>query len=168
LTIERKISKIFKMDDETWKRHSNPWSVLTRNTVTPILVMALWNRVWFGWYSIVLIILTLIWMYINPRIFKSPKSTNNWASKGVFGERVWLNRDSIPVPERHRKLPNILSFISGIGFSLVIWGTYTLDIWPVLLGGVLQYLGKLWFVDRMVWLYEDMKHLPEYEKYSIS
>ena len=165
MTIERKISSAFKMDDETWKRHSNPWSVITRNTVTPILVIAFWSRVWWGWYSLIPIALGLIWMYINPRIFSPPKSTDNWASKGVFGERVWLNRDKIPVPEYHRKVPNILNIVSGIGFLFVIWGTYRLEIWPLLFGGVLQFSGKLWFVDRMVWLYEDMKHLPEYGKF---
>jgi len=153
------------MDESTWKRHSNPWSVVTRSTVTPILVLALWSRVVFGWYSIILVIFGLIWMYVNPRIFSPPKSTNNWASKGVFGERVWVNRDKVPIPEKHRKVPNILSIVSGIGFIFVIFGTYTLDILIVLFGFSLNLLGKLWFVDRMVWLYEDMKHLPEYGKF---
>lgn len=153
------------MDESTWKRHSNPWSVVTRSTVTPILVLALWSRVVFGWYSIILVIFSLIWIYVNPRIFSPPKSTNNWASKGVFGERVWVNRDKVPIPEKHRRVPNILSIVSGIGFIFVIFGTYKLDILIVLFGFSLNLLGKLWFVDRMVWLYEDMKHLPEYGKF---
>ena len=165
MTIERKLGLIFKMNEETWKRHSNPWSVITRNTVTPLLVLAFWSRVWIGWYSLIPIVLSLVWMYVNPRVFSPPKSTDNWASKGVFGERIWLNRDKIPIPEYHKKLPNILSMVSGIGFLFVIWGIYTLEIWPLLFGGAIQYAGKLWFVDRMVWLYEDMKHLPEYDRF---
>jgi len=153
------------MDEKTWNRHSNPWSVVTRVTVTPILVLSLWSRVIFGWYSIILVIFGLIWMYVNPRVFSPPKSTNNWASKGVFGERVWVNRDKVPIPEKHRIVPNILSIISGIGFIFILFGTYKLDILIVLFGFSLNLLGKLWFVDRMVWLYEDMKHLPEYEKF---
>ena len=142
MTVERKISSLFKMDEETWKKHSNPWSVITRNTVTPIIVLAFWSRVWLGLYSLIPIILSLVWMYINPRIFPPPKSTNNWASKGVFGERVWLNRDNIPVPEYHRKVPNILNIVSGIGFLFVIWGIYRLEIWPLLFGSALQFLRK--------------------------
>lgn len=165
MNLERKISSSFKMDEKTWNRHSNPWSVVTRVTVTPILVLSLWSRVIFGWYSIILVIFGLIWMYVNPRVFSPPKSTNNWASKGVFGERVWVNRDKVPIPEKHRKVPNILSIISGIGFIFILFGTYKLDILIVLFGFSLNLLGKLWFVDRMVWLYEDMKHLPEYEKF---
>ena len=165
MNLERKISSSFKMDEKTWNRHSNPWSVVTRVTVTPILVLSLWSRVIFGWYSIILVIFGLIWMYVNPRVFSPPKSTNNWASKGVFGERVWVNRDKVSIPEKHRIVPNILSIISGIGFIFILFGTYKLDILIVLFGFSLNLLGKLWFVDRMVWLYEDMKHLPEYEKF---
>jgi len=47
----------------------------------------------------------------------------------------------------------------------VVWGIFRFEIWPLLMGISLVYLGKLWFMDRMVWLYEDMKHLPEYGKY---
>jgi hypothetical protein len=34
-----------------------------------------------------------------------------------------------------------------------------------ILGIALAYLGKSWHLDRMVWLYEDMKDLPEYKKW---
>jgi hypothetical protein len=36
-----------------------------------------------------------------------------------------------------------------------------LQVWPVLLGLTLVILGKMWFLDRMVWIYEDMKNKPE-------
>jgi len=162
MTLERKISRIFKLDDETWIRHANPWSYLTRFTALPILVLAFWSRIWLGWFSLIPIAVGLIWTYINPRIFPKPKSTKNWMSKGVFGERVWLNRDKIPVPDRHKLAPNILSAVGVTGLLFAIWGTYRLEIWPVFTGIALVFLGKLWFMDRMVWLYEDMKHLPEY------
>ncbi len=44
-----------------------------------------------------------------------------------------------------------------MGIPLLIHGLYLLEIWPTLLGAVLIYLGKMWFIDRMVWLFEDMK-----------
>jgi hypothetical protein len=35
------------------------------------------------------------------------------------------------------------------------------------LGGLLMYVGKLWYFDRMVWLYRDMKDkVPEYAKWT--
>lgn len=40
MTLERKISNIYKLDDRAWLRHANPWSVWTRNTVMPLLILA--------------------------------------------------------------------------------------------------------------------------------
>ena len=78
---------------------------------------------------------------------------------------MWLNRDKIDVPEYHKTLPKILNGISSVGMILSIWAIVTLSIWPAILGIALAYIGKSWYLDRMVWLYEDMKHLPEYEKW---
>jgi hypothetical protein len=95
-------------------------------------------------------------MWANPRVFHRPKNMGNWASRGVLGERVWLNRDAVPVPERHRVVPHVLNVVTAVGTAFVVWGLVTLAVWPTLLGSVLVYCGMLWFLDRMVWLYEDL------------
>lgn len=158
MTLESKIAAAFSMSDDTWARHANPWSVWTRFTVLPLLILAIWSRAWLDWWSLVPISVVVVWMWLNPRIFPPPASTNNWAAKAVLGERVWLNRDKIPVPEHHRRVPSILSIVSTTGMVFVIWGLVTFNVWSTLLGNVVVYLGKLWFIDRMVWLYEDMKN----------
>ncbi|MGQ9719630.1 MAG: DUF6653 family protein [Nitrososphaerales archaeon] len=162
MTLERKISKLFKLDDETWLKHANPWSGYSRFSMIPLLAMAFWSRIWLGWWSLVPIIIVLLWVWLNPRIFPKPKSTNTWASKAVLGERVWMNRKKIPVSKHHRYVPNILSAVAVIGIVPFIWGLFMLEVWPTVFGGVVVFISKLWFTDRMVWLYEDMKHLPEY------
>jgi len=83
-------------------------------------------------------------------------SLESWASKAVLGERVWIDRDDRPVPERHRRVPHVLNAVSGTGMLVVAWGVVRLAVWPTLLGTTLAYAGKLWFLDRMVWLYEDV------------
>jgi len=157
MTIERKIASIFRLNDETWKHHANPLSVISRNTALPILIIACWSRIWLGWWAVVPVILALVWTWLNPRLFSIPDSFDHWSSKAVFGERLWLNRDQVPIPIHHRKTPNILSAVSGIGMLLVIWGVIFFEVWPTLLGAVIIYMSKLWFLDRMVWLYADMK-----------
>ena len=163
LTYERRIASAFGLSNEAWLRHANPWSVWTRCTVLPLLVLAFWSRTWLSLWSAVPIIIALAWMLLNPRVFSKPRSTTNWASKGVLGERVWINRDRIRVPDHHRTAPNVLNAIGGTGILFVIWGTYSYEVWPILFGLALVYSGKLWFFDRMVWLLEDMKHVPEYK-----
>jgi hypothetical protein len=152
------IVSIFQMDEDTWERHANPWSVWSRTTVLPGLILAAWSRVWIGWWALVPGAIALLWTWLNPRLFGTPASLDSWASKCVLGERFWLNRDEEPVPEHHRLAPHVLNAMAGIGNLVVIWGVVRLAIWPTLFGAALAYAGKLWFLDRMVWLYEDMRN----------
>lgn len=163
MTVEERIARVFRLDDEGWARHANPWSVWTRVAILPVLVLAFWSRAWIGWWFLVPVLAVSAFAYLNPRLFPKPRSTDNWASRGVLGERVWLNRRHVQVPPRHRMAPHVLAGIGMTGLPFLVWGLASLEIWPTLLGTALVYLGKMWFVDRMVWLYQDMADAtPEY------
>lgn len=158
MTLERKIAKLFNLNDENWMRHANPVSVWTRYSVLPVIVLSFWSRTWIGWWCLVPGMASLLWMIFNPVLFSKPRSTRNWASKAVLGERVFLNRDRIPIPNRHRiPLHGLLNTLASVGLVLAIVSTVYYSVWGAILGVVLAYLGKSWFLDRMVWLYEDMK-----------
>jgi hypothetical protein len=165
MTLENKIAKVFNLSDDNWMKHANPWSVWTRYSALPLIIVAFWSRVWMGWWSLLPISLSLAWMFFNPVLFSKPRSTKNWASKSVLGERVWKNRNHVPIPQHHKTIPNILNVISFLGMLLSIWSIIAIYIWPAVMGVVLAYIGKSWYLDRMVWLYEDMKYLPEYGKW---
>ncbi len=155
--------KSMSMDAQVWARHANPWSGWTRVPLLPAFALAIWSREWIGAWCLALIAALLIWTWVNPRVFPKPQSTDNWMSRGVMGERVWLNRKSIAIPEHHARWAIILSVVSGIGLVPLVWGLWQLELWPVLTGLALSMGGKLWFLDRMVWLHADMAPArPEY------
>ena len=108
-----------------------------------------------GWCLIPLSVCVL-WIWLNPRVFARPASTNNWASKAVLGERVWLNRKAIPIPGHHERFVRVLNVITGAGGVMVIYGLAVLDASVTIWSSVVVILGKSWFLDRMVWLFEDM------------
>jgi hypothetical protein len=162
MTIEGKIASIFKLTDKNWMKHANPISVWTRYSVLPIIVMAFWSRIWIGWWCLIPGLLSILWMFINPVLFKKPESTKNWASKSVLGERVYSNRDKLKIPAKHQiPLHGILNAVSSTGMILAIGSIIFYSIWGALLGIALAYIGKSWYLDRMVWLYEDMKNENE-------
>ena len=156
MTLGRKIAALFQMDDETWARHANPWSVWSRATVLPILIGAAWSRVWIGWWALVPGALAVLWTWANPRVFGRPESLDSWAAKSVLGERVWVHRDDEPVPTHHRRLPHLLNGMNGIAALITLWGVVSLRVWPTLFGAALMYVAKFWYLDRMVWLYQDV------------
>ena len=71
-----------------------------------------------------------------------------------MGERVYLNRDKVKIPQHHK---TVLIGISSVGMILTIWAVVEYSVWGAVMGVALAYLGKSWYLDRMVWLYEDMK-----------
>ncbi|RXJ54179.1 hypothetical protein CRV04_12385 [Candidatus Marinarcus aquaticus] len=162
MTFEKRLSKLFQLDDTTWMRHANPLSVWTRYSVLPFIILACWSRETLGTWSAFLVMLSVLWMFLNPLIFSKPKSTKNWASKSVLGERIYLNRDKLEIPLHHRtKLYHLLHLLSLLGVGICIYAIIYYSVWAALLGIALTYLSKSWFLDRMVWLYEDMKESDE-------
>lgn len=158
--------RMMGMTDEVWERHANPWSVWSRVIILPLMTLAIWSRIWIGWWAAAIAGLLIIWIWINPRIFPRPKSTDNWSSKGVLGERVWLNRPKIPIPKHHERAARILSYIPMAGLLPYVHGLVILNPWETALGLFLIVTGKLWFLDRMVWLFDDMNSgHPQYAKW---
>jgi hypothetical protein len=88
-------------------------------------------------------------------------------SKGVFGEKIFTQRKKmeIKIPSHHVTVANITTLLTIIGVAILIYGLVILEIWPTVAGAAIAFLGKVWYVDRMVWLYEDMRHIPEYGKW---
>lgn len=160
------MAQAFGMDERTWARHANPWSVWTRYTALPLLVLAVWSRDWLGWWAVVPVAVAVLWTWGNPRLFPIPASTDNWASRAVLGERVWMARGQVPLPQHHRSAPHLLAALAALGMPFLAWGLYFLQLWPTLLGVLLVFSGKLWFLDRMVWLYQDMQDAhPDYRRW---
>ena len=150
--------KTMSMGADVWRRHANPLSVYTRFLSLPLLGLALWSRDWIGPWCAIPVALAIFWVWINPRLFPVPASTDNWASKAVLGERIWMRRKTMPIPRHHARAAIVLAAISAIGALQFFYGAIALE--PVMLsyGLVVTLLGKAWFLDRMVWLYEDMMH----------
>ena len=146
------------MSDETWRRHANKWSVITRFASVPLIVAAIWSHASIGWWALLPFAAVAFWIWINPRLFPVPASTDNWASKAVLGERVWLNRKTIAIPRHHEVAALVLNLINGAGGLVLAYGLWMLDPWPTALGFAVMLMGKTWFLDRMVWLFDDMMH----------
>jgi len=154
MSVFRGAERLMGMDDAVWRRHANPWSVWTRFTVLPLIVLAIWSRVWLGWFCLVPLVLALFWAWWNPRAFAPAGDLDNWASRAVLGERVFLhNRGG--VADHHVAWARVLAAMSFPGLLLLVWGLWALDPLAAICGTILTVLPKVWFCDRMVWLYQD-------------
>jgi hypothetical protein len=165
---ERRLARLFGLEGDRWMRHANPLSVWTRFAVLPLLALAIWSREWIGWWSLVAVALALVFMMVNPMLFPRPRSTRNWTSKGVFGERIWADRDKVELPTQFlaSRVPNVTYAIQTVGLAALVYGLVELDLLAVVTGILIAQTAKAWFIDRMVLLYEDMKaRRPEYAEW---
>lgn len=159
----KSMAELFGMDEEAWERHANPMSVWTRIATWPALMFVLWSFHWWGAWSLLPLAVLAGWLWLNPRAFPPPASTRSWAARAVMGERVYMMSDVHPIPVYHRNAAMLLGTGAAFGLLLLVAGLLTREPTVFLLGGLATFLCKLWLVDRMVWLFEDMsKEVPEY------
>lgn len=157
-TGEQRVAKLFGLTGDSWARHANPVSVATRFAVLPLLALSIWSRDWIGWWCLVPVVLSVVFMMVNPLLFPKPRSTRNWASKGVFGERVWSERNVTPVPAQFT--PDVLRVtyaVQTVGAAALVYGLVRFDLMATVTGLVILQAAKAWYIDRQVLLYEDMK-----------
>lgn len=149
---------LMTMSEEVWRRHANPWSGWTRVATFPFFFLAIWSWVWIGWWALVPVILLSIWTWLNPRVFPPYQSDRAWITRGVLGEQLFLSRKDVVIPGNHVRMANLLTTMAGLSMVGAIIGFVMQIFWLALGGWLLAITFKMWFVDRMVWIYETVKN----------
>ncbi len=155
MTLEARIAGLFRLDAEGWARHANPisgWSRMASGI--PLIILAVWSRVWLGWWALLPVALVALWLWLNPRMFTPPRDDSSWMSRGVFGERLWAQRDNLPRTYISPVFPNVLSAFSAAGAVAMIVGLYRLDLALTLAGGIVAFVAKTIFIGQMAKLYD--------------
>lgn len=129
-----------------WSRHANPWSGWTRLLATPLLFVSIWYHNWIA------LALVIVWFIVNPLVFPEPESTDNWMSKSVLGEKLWTGKV-------RSKFPHVFNIFNGIFFVIALYASYKNMFWHVFYSVILSLTFKLWFLDRMVFIYEEHKEM---------
>lgn len=155
--------RLMGMSDRVWMRHANPLSAWTRLLSAPLFFLAIWSWTWIGWWALIPVAVMALWTWLNPRVFSPATNDDAWATKAVFGERIFLSRKVTPIPEGFQRAAYATTAISAVGAVPAIIGFVLADFWMALGGFTVAVLAKIWFIDRCVWLYERMKDAtPEY------
>jgi hypothetical protein len=152
-----KLSGAFRMSDEAWKRHANPWSVWTRFAAIPLMILAIWSRVWLGWWCLAPIMAVIVWLWLNPHVFAAVEMPTSWVAKGIYGEKIWL-KERGRVPADLRAVLRLLIVVAALGFAFLAFGLIRLMVWPTIFGASLVVLSQLWRIDRFGLHFEEQRH----------
>ena len=135
------------MKEQTWERHSNPWSVWTRVLTNPLVYLPVWSRSWRQ------AVLVGAWLLLNPRLFPPPQNNSSWATRSVLGEQIWTSKP-------RADLPMALNIFSALFFLVALYSAYARRLWRLVSFGGLALVLKLWFLERMVTYYDEYLARP--------
>ncbi|TFG05101.1 MAG: hypothetical protein EU536_03035 [Promethearchaeota archaeon] len=145
-----------------WKRHANPISGWSRIATAPLFASALWF-VRYGTYTWIPLVVVLIWVILNPIIFRKPKHLDRWISQGVLAEQWWVQELKREFKFDFTLFCNVMALLAFIPMLVIAFlpteMRYQL-MWPYIYCSTLAFIFKIWFVDRVVFQYEKYKQNP--------
>lgn len=152
------LADAFRMTEARWQRHANPWSVWTRFAAIPAGIAALWSRVWLGCWALVPVGLVVVWLWLNVLVLPPVTDPRGWAAKGIYGEKLWLERHPAEAHDLHN-VQRRLIVLGVLGMLLLVWGVIQLHIWATLLGATVLVLAQLWRIDRFSAFYDQQRRV---------
>lgn len=152
----RELKRSETVDRLFWSRHANPLSGWSRFAAFPVVMYALYARRWR------LAVAAVAFTAVNPFLFPPPEDVDNWMSKVVLGERLWIRHGEEDAGSNAYNVAGTVAFAYGL---YAIYRQYPVRAAVCTLAVVVL---KLLFVDEMVEFYEEHHvdlddHLFEFE-----
>lgn len=158
MPIEKHITNLFRLDEEGWARHANPlsgWSRFVTGMILPIL--AIWSRIWIGWWAALAFGAVALWLWLNPRLFAPVEHDRGWMSRAVFGERAFIEYRELAAGLISVRRAHLFNLIAALGLIPLVYGLWVLDPVTTIAGASISVTGKMLFIGEMVAFYDRMK-----------
>lgn len=98
-------------------------AILARIIAPGLMTACLWSKVWLPLSGTVLLTVgAVLFLVFVPALLGSLGSRINWTRLVGFGERIWLNRLSVPVPQDLNYRLTILYLVFWTGGLVALWG----------------------------------------------
>jgi len=127
--------------------------------LAPVLLTAcLWTKIWLGTTGATVLGLgALVFLIFAPKSFERPFSRLEWARCVGFGEKVWLNRIFIPVPQALSFRLTTLYLVFWVGVLVALWGAIaTLPLLSAT-GLAVAYSAQFTCFGKLIHLYKVMR-----------
>ncbi|TWI92673.1 hypothetical protein JM93_00216 [Roseibium hamelinense] len=153
-----------------WQHRIHPAAAYLRVLALPLLAAAVWSHTLFGAGPATgMSAATVLLLLIAPRFFPAASGTPGWAAKSLYGERMWLNRINLPIPEDDARSALILFLTALTGLLIMIWGALAANALVCLPALLVAVIARFAFQNRMAILYERMRDAhPLYRFWSVS
>lgn len=139
-------------------RPASTMAVLLKVITPALLTACLWSKVWLGGTVAALLCLAAVILLVSrPRILPLAGLRIAWAQQVGFGEKIWLNRLLVPVPQGLNYRLTTLYMVFWAGVLVALSGAFlTLPLLSAT-GLAVAYSAQWSCFGKMIHLYRIMK-----------
>ncbi|POF29210.1 DUF6653 family protein [Roseibium marinum] len=135
-----------------------------------LLTGALWSHLWLGHTGAVLLaIVSALVLLLIPKLSIVSPHRNGWSRLVGFGERIWLNRLLVPVPQGLNRRLTTLYLVFWTGTLVAVLGGLTASPLLSTTGLFVAYCAQITTFQKLVQLYRVMKDRdPLYRSWTLT
>ena len=135
-----------------------PISTYAKMAAPALITAAIWSKVWLDTAFVVLLVAGIVLFLLRlPKFVPFKGRTESWAEKASFGERIWLNRLLIPIPQDINQRLTILHLVFWSGTLIAILGAVTSSPILSVTGLIVAYATQVVCLRKLIDLYILMK-----------
>lgn len=98
-------------------------TVFSKILAPALLTACLWSKIWIGpAAAIALCAAVLVLLVFAPKRFSTTVRGFDWARQVGYGEKIWLNRIFVPVPQALNYRLTTLYLVFWAGMLVALWG----------------------------------------------
>lgn len=133
-------------------------AVLFKILAPALLTACLWSKIWLGTAGAsVLGLGALVFLVFVPKFFEQPFSRLEWARSVGFGEKIWLNRIFVPVPQALSFRLTTLYLVFWAGVLVALWGAFASLPLLSATGLAVAYSAQFTCFGKLIHLYKVMR-----------
>lgn len=122
------------------------------------LTAALWTHVWLGSFGSIMMAVAVMGAFlVLSRLFFAVGKNSGWARRVAFGERIWLNRMVVPIPQNLNFRITTLYLVFWTGTLVAITGGFTASLLLALSGLTVAYATQFVCFRKLIHLHSIMQ-----------
>lgn len=131
-------------------RRASPWA---RLVTTPLLLLAVWARVWIGDWAWVALVLVFLWITLSPTLLPPATRQDRWSARVAAGEALWQRRTGPSMSGRDRVVPLVWHITAGLALAVALIGALMAWLGLTLAGGAIASAARLFYWREMARLF---------------
>jgi hypothetical protein len=135
--------------EQFWQKYANPLSGWCHFYTYPLLIIAVYFHSWY------LALLAFGLFVLGPFLLPEPSKKKYWITRAILGEQIFYRRQFF----LQRHLATTILALSLLTFAFALLTAYNQHYYLCLSFVVLTILFRMWFLDKMVAIYDRNQEL---------